>query len=98
MNKNKNVKQQLIKISYIWLALIVMSLVAFGLSKLDLAALNMNKSYLICAVMLLTIIKAKLITGVFMELNHAPKLWSRGFNAYIVIVPVVTALAYGVAG
>ena len=92
MQDHVNVKKQLTIMTYIWLALIVMSILAFGLS-----LLSIDKSYLMVAVMLLTIVKAKLITGVFMELNIAPKLWQRGFNSYIIIVPVVTALAYGFA-
>lgn len=92
-----DMKKQITKMSYIWLALILMSILAFGLSKLDLITLGINKSYLITAVMLLTITKAKLITGFFMELNSASTLWRRSFNTYIVIVPVVTALAYGFA-
>ncbi|MDX2319747.1 MAG: cytochrome C oxidase subunit IV family protein [Moritella sp.] len=92
MEDNITVKKQIIVMSYVWLALIVMSVVAFALS-----LLGIDKSYLIAAVMLLTIVKAKLITGVFMELNIAPKIWQRGFNSYIVIIPVVTALAYGLA-
>jgi cytochrome c oxidase subunit IV len=92
MQDHIDVKKHIITITYIWLALIVMSTLAFGLS-----LLSIDKSYLIVAVMLLTIVKAKLITGVFMELNIAPKLWRRGFNSYIIIVPVVTALAYGLA-
>jgi len=92
MQEDSSIKKQIITMSYIWLALIVMSILAFALSKLGI-----DKSYLIVAVMLLTIMKAKLITGVFMELNIAPKLWQRGFNSYIIIVPVVTALAYGFA-
>jgi len=92
MQEDSSIKKQIITMSYIWLALIVMSILAFALSKLGI-----DKSYLIVAVMLLTIMKAKLITGVFMELNIAPKSWQRGFNSYIIIVPVVTALAYGFA-
>jgi len=92
MQDDINVKKQLITMTYIWMALIVMSILAFGLS-----LLNIDKSYLIVAVMLLTIMKAKLIIGVFMELNIAPKLWRRGFNSYIIVIPVVTALAYGFA-
>jgi len=92
MQEDSSIKKQIITMSYIWLALIVMSILAFAFSKLGI-----DKSYLIVAVMLLTIMKAKLITGVFMELNIAPKSWQRGFNSYIIIVPVVTALAYGFA-
>jgi len=92
MQDHRSVRKQIIIMSYVWLALIVMSVVAFSLSKLGI-----HKSYLIVAVMLLTIMKAKLITGIFMELNIAPKSWQRGFNSYIIIIPIVTALAYGLA-
>lgn len=92
MQEHMNVKKQLQTMSYIWLALIIMTILAFSLS-----ALGISKLYLIAAVMLLTIMKAKLITGMFMELNVAPKLWKRAFNSYIIIIPVVTALAYGFA-
>ena len=92
MQEDSSVKKQITIMRYIWLALIVMSILAFGLSKL-----NIDKTYLITAVMLLTIMKAKLSTGVFMELNIAPKSWQRRFNSYIIIIPVVTALAYGFA-
>lgn len=92
MQDHMNVKKQLLTMSYIWLALIIMTILAFTLS-----VLGISKLYLIAAVMLLTIMKAKLITGMFMELNVAPKLWKRAFNSYIIIIPVVTALAYGFA-
>ena len=79
----------LIKITGIWIGLILLTSFAIIISFLDL-----NHNYLLIAVALITMVKGMMVADVFMDLRSAPKIWYRLMASYIVLVPTFIFLIY----
>lgn len=78
-----------IKITGIWVGLILLTSLAIIIS-----FLNLDHSYLLFAVLIITVVKGMMVADVFMDLRSAPKIWYRLMASYVVLVPVIIFLIY----
>lgn len=81
-----------IKITAIWLALLVFTILAITASLIDI-----EHKYLLMVVLFITIIKGMLVADVFMGLRQAPKFWYRMMASYVGLVPTFIFLIYFLA-
>ncbi|MFT5757950.1 MAG: cytochrome c oxidase subunit 4 [Alteromonadaceae bacterium] len=72
-----------------WLLLMIFTLISVALG-----ALNIDKNWLIPAVLLTVYLKGQQIIDVFMALKTAPTKWRLLLLSYVVILPVIIALIY----
>ncbi len=85
-------RSEVIKASFTWLFLLVLTLLAVTLSKM-----GVDHNLLLKAVLIITIVKGMLVADVFMGLNLAPKFWYRFMASYLVLVPLGIFLIYFIA-
>jgi hypothetical protein len=79
----------LIKITGIWIGLILLTSLAIIVS-----LLNLDHHYLLVIVASITIVKGMMVADVFMDLRSAPQIWHRLMTSYVVLVPVFIFLIY----
>ena len=79
----------LIKITGIWVGLILLTSLAIIVS-----LLNLDHHYLLMIVASITIVKGMMVADVFMDLKSAPRVWHRLMTSYVVLVPMSIFLIY----
>ena len=80
---SKGVILSLVRVTRVWLGLIVFTLVAIVASISQLEHDN-----LLMMVAIITIVKGILVADVFMDLRSAPVIWYRLMASYTVLIPI----------
>ncbi len=78
-------------ISWLWLIALTVISTYVGLF---LELFNTQKSLFIVVVLFIVFLKGQQIIDIFMELEHAPKLWRRLLLAYVILLPIIIGLIY----
>lgn len=89
---SKGVILSLVRVTSVWLALILFTLVAIAASISQLEHDN-----LLMMVAVITITKGMLVTDVFMDLRSAPVIWYRLMASYAVLIPTFIFLIYSLS-
>ncbi|MEH6452758.1 MAG: cytochrome C oxidase subunit IV family protein [Psychromonas sp.] len=82
------------KIIISYLLLVVLTLISAMFAEFAHAGTFLSETMIVIIVSLIVIIKGQQIVDIFMELQHAPKLWRYLMLSYVILVPSIIAAIY----
>jgi caa(3)-type oxidase subunit IV len=90
MNNIENQRSQFIRpYTRVWLGLLALTSVTYGISRMELGG-----TQIVMLVLIITFIKGEMVAGFFMGLRKTSLLWRAIMASYLVIVGGGIAIAY----